>query len=57
MNRYGQISDLLTGDISFSIFLFGLLVSTLVIIFFFLSGKERDNYNKDYYDRHGSPPK
>ena len=57
MNRYGQIKDLLLGDLTASIFIFGLVVTLLVIASLFLSSKERDDYDKDNYDRHGSLPK
>tara|TARA_B100001057_G_scaffold406159_1_gene419422 strand:- start:13397 stop:13570 length:174 start_codon:yes stop_codon:yes gene_type:complete len=57
MNRYGQISDLISGNLTFSIFIFGIIVTLLVIASFILSNKERQQYDKDYYDRHGSLPK
>ena len=57
MNRYGQIRDLLLGDLTSSIFVFGVIVTLLVLISFFLSNKEKMDYDKDYYDRHGSLPK
>tara|TARA_B100001113_G_scaffold171896_1_gene140677 strand:- start:937 stop:1110 length:174 start_codon:yes stop_codon:yes gene_type:complete len=57
MNRYGQIKDLLLGDLTLSIFIFGCTVTILVIISLFLSTKEKLDYDKDYYDRHGSLPK
>ena len=57
MNRYGQIKDLLLGDLTLSIFIFGSIVTLLVISSLFLSSKERADYDKDYYDRHGSLPK
>ena len=57
MNRYGQIRDLLLGDLTLSIFIFGVIVSLLVITSLFLSNKERNDYDKDYYDRHGPLPK
>ena len=57
MNRYGQIRDLLLGDLTTSIFIFGVIVTILVLISLFLSNKEKMDYNKDYYDRHGSLPK
>ncbi|MFL2632099.1 MAG: hypothetical protein ACJ0OU_04655 [Candidatus Marisimplicoccus sp.] len=57
MNRYGQIRDLLLGDLTTSIFIFGVLVTLLVLISLILSSKEKINYDKDYYDRHGSLPK
>tara|TARA_Y100001970_G_C13495098_1_gene490868 strand:- start:51 stop:224 length:174 start_codon:yes stop_codon:yes gene_type:complete len=57
MNRYGQIRDLLLGDLTTSIFVFGVLVTTLVLISLILSNKEKMDYDKDYYDRHGSLPK
>jgi hypothetical protein len=57
MNRYGQIRDLLIGDLSVSIFIFGVIVTLLVLISFILSNKEKIDYDKDYYDRHGSFPK
>ena len=57
MNRYGQIRDLLLGDLTTSIFIFGVLVTLLVLISLILSNKEKMDYDKDYYDRHGSLPK
>ena len=57
MNRYGQIKDLLLGDLTVSIFVFGSIVTFLVIVSLLLSSKERANYDKDYYDSHGSLPK
>ncbi len=57
MNRYGQIRDLLLGDLTTSIFIFGVLVTLLVLISLILSSKEKINYDKDYYDRHSSLPK
>ena len=57
MNRYGQIRDLLLGDLTVSIFIFGVIVTVLVLISFILSNKEKMEYDKDYYDRHGSLPK
>ena len=57
MNRYGQIKDLLLVDLTVSIFVFGSIVTFLVIVSLLLSSKERANYDKDYYDRHGSLPK
>ena len=57
MNRYGQIKDLLLGDLTVSIFVFGSIATFLVIVSLLLSSKERANYDKDYYDRHGSLPK
>ena len=57
MNRYGQIRDLLLGDLTASIFVFGLIVTLLVIASLLRSSKEREDYYKDYYDRHGSLPK
>ena len=57
MNRYGQIKDLLLGDLTASIFVFGVLVTILVLISLILSNKEKINYENDYYDRHGSLPK
>ena len=57
MNRYGQIKDLLLGDLTISIFIFGSIVTLLVISSLFLSSKERADYDKDYYDRHASLPK
>ena len=57
MNRYGQIRDLLLGDLTASIFVFGVIVTILVLISLFLSNREKTNYEKDYYDRHGSLPK
>tara|TARA_A100001388_G_scaffold108735_1_gene79785 strand:+ start:184 stop:357 length:174 start_codon:yes stop_codon:yes gene_type:complete len=57
MNRYGQIRDLLLGDLTTSIFILGLIVTVLVLISIILSNKEKMDYDKDYYDRHGSLPK
>ena len=57
MNRYGQIRDLLLGDLTTSIFIFGVIVTVLVLISIILSNKEKVDYDKDYYDRHGSLPK
>ena len=57
MNRYGQIKDLLLGDLTISIFVFGSIVTLLMIASLLLSSKERADYDKDYYDRHGSLPK
>ena len=57
MNRYGQIRDLLLGDLTISIFIFGVVVTLLVLISLILSNKEKMDYDKDYYDRHGSLPK
>jgi|TARA_A100001015_G_scaffold246921_1_gene283528 hypothetical protein len=57
MNRYGQIRDLLLGDLTTSIFIFGVIVTVLVLISIILSNKEKMDYDKDYYDRHGSLPK
>ncbi len=57
MNRYGQIRDLLLGDLTTSIFIFGVLVTSLVLISLILSNKEKMDHDKDYYDRHGSLPK
>ena len=53
MNRYGQIRDLLLGDLTTSIFIFGVIVTVLVLISIILSNKEKMDYDKDYYDRHG----
>ena len=57
MNRYCQIRDLLLGDLTTSIFIFGVIVTVLVLISLVLSNKEKMDYDKDYYDRHGSLPK
>ena len=57
MNRYGQIRDLLLGDLTTSIFIFGVIVTVLVLISLVLSNKEKMDYDKDYYDRHVSLPK
>ena len=57
MNRYGQIKDLFLGDLTLSIFILGLVVTLLVIASLFFSSKEEQDYDKDYYDRHGSLPK
>ena len=56
-NIYGQIRDLLLGDLTTSIFIFGVIVTVLVLISLVLSNKEKMDYDKDYYDRHGSLPK
>ena len=45
MNRYGQIRDLLLGDLTTSIFVFGVIVTVLVLISLFLSNK--DKYSKE----------
>tara|TARA_S200000501_G_scaffold192923_1_gene181755 strand:- start:105 stop:278 length:174 start_codon:yes stop_codon:yes gene_type:complete len=57
MNQYGQIRDLLLGDLTLSIFIFGVIVTILVLVSLILSNKEKMDYDKDYYDRHGSLPK
>ena len=57
MNQYGQIRDLLLGDLTLSIFIFGVIVTILVLVSLILSNKEKIDYDKDYYDRHGSLPK
>ncbi|MDA0885890.1 MAG: hypothetical protein O3C31_05165 [Bacteroidetes bacterium] len=57
MNRYGQIRDMLLGDITAFIFIFGIIVTMLVVMSFFLSKKEKISDEKDYYDRFGSQPK
>tara|TARA_Y100000768_G_C23479338_1_gene451807 strand:- start:208 stop:381 length:174 start_codon:yes stop_codon:yes gene_type:complete len=57
MNRYGQIRDLLLGDLTTSIFIFGVVVTLLVLVSLILSSKEKMDYDKDYYDRHGTLPK
>ena len=57
MNRYGQIRDLLLGDLTASIFVFGVIVTILVLVSLILSNEEKINFEKDYYDRHGSLPK
>ena len=46
MNRYGQIRDLLLGDLTASIFVFGVIVTILVLISLILSNKEKINYEK-----------
>jgi len=51
-----QIRDLLLGDLTASIFVFGVIVLYLYYITNFVY-KEKINYEKDYYDRHGSLPK
>jgi len=56
MNRYGQIRDMLLGDITAFIFIFGIIVTMLVVISFFLSKKEKISDEKDYYDRFSSQP-
>jgi hypothetical protein len=48
---------LFLGDLTSTIFVFGLIVTLLVLISFILSSKEKMDYDKDYYDRHGSLPK
>ena len=50
MNRYGQIRDLLLGDLTTSIFIFGVVVTLLVLISLILSNKEKIDYDKDYYE-------
>jgi len=57
MNQYGQIRDLLLGDLTLTIFIFGCTVTFLVLISLLLSTKEKFDQDKDYYDRHGSLPK
>ncbi|MDA1226115.1 MAG: hypothetical protein O3A67_04490 [Bacteroidetes bacterium] len=57
MNRYGQIRDMLLGDITAFIFIFGIIITMLVVVSFFLSKKEKISDEKDYYDRFGSQPK
>ena len=56
MNRYGQIRDLLLGDLTTSIFIFGVIVTVLVLISIILSNKEKMDYDIVYYDRDGSLP-
>ena len=56
MNRYGQIRDMLLGDITAFIFIFGIIITMLVVVSFFLSKKEKISDEKDYYDRFGSQP-
>ena len=46
MNRYGQIRDLLLGDLTTSIFIFGVIVTVLVLISIILSNKEKMDYDK-----------
>ena len=46
MNRYGQIRDLLLGDLTTSIFIFGVIVTVLVLISLVLSNKEKIDYDK-----------
>ena len=48
MNRYGQIKDLLLGDLTLSIFIFGCTVTLLVIISLFLSTKEKFDHDKSF---------
>jgi hypothetical protein len=57
MNRYGQIKDLILGDLTLSIFIFGVIVTIVVLAFLVSSTKEKISYDKDYYDRHGTLPK
>lgn len=57
MNRYGQIKDLILGDLTLSIFIFGVIVTIVVLAFLVSSTKEKISYDKDYYDRHGALPK
>ena len=57
MNQYGQIRDLLLGDLTLTIFIFGCTVTLLILISLLLSTKEKFDHDKDYYDRHGSLPK
>jgi len=57
LNRYGQIRDLLTNDLTSVIFIFGFTVTFLIILYLILSSKETENHTQDYYDRHGSLPK
>jgi hypothetical protein len=57
MNRYGQIKDLILGDLSISIFIFGIFVTLMVILFFITSAKEKQTVEREYYDRYGSNPK
>ena len=45
MNRYGQIRDLLLGDLTTSIFIFGVIVAILVLISLILSNREKINYD------------
>ena len=45
MNRYGQIRDLLLGDLTTSIFIFGVIVTVLVLISLVLSNKEKMEEN------------
>lgn len=56
MNRYGQIKDLILGDLSISIFIFGIIVTLMVILFFITSAKEKQTVEREYYDRYGSNP-
>ena len=51
---YRTLEKLVLGDITRTIFILGLIVTTLVIIGSFLSRKEAYN-QKEYYDRHGEP--
>ena len=48
MNRYGQIRDLLLGDLTTSIFIFGVIVTVLVLISLVLSNKEKMDYDKKW---------
>ena len=50
MNRYGQIRDLLLGDLTTSIFIFGVIVTVLVLISIILSNKEKIDYDKESTD-------
>ena len=51
---YRTLEKLVLGDITRTIFVLGLIVTTLVVIGSFLSRKEVHN-QKEYYDRHGEP--
>jgi len=57
MNRYGQIKDFILGDLTLSIFIFGVIITLVVLGFLVSSTKEKISYDKDYYDRYGSLPK
>ena len=48
MNRYGQIRDLLLGDLTTSIFIFGVIVTVLVLISIILSNKEKMDYLRNF---------
>jgi len=57
MNRYGQIKDLILGDLTLFIFILGVIITLVVVVFLILSTKEKISHDKDYYDRYGPLPK